>query len=489
MTSRICSLVVVACIVAVAAAESFAAWDLENGDFAEGSNYWNTALGMPGASVEDLNADGRNELVLGSANLVNQYDGVLVVQDVSPRYMDLYNFGVALRADFAASNLSAGAGGDLRAFTKLEFLDAQSNAFNTATLSGEYDGALYATGDVSRPHVTLVANANTLVSKLALLGRTVYDVKKIRAGCFLFRFDDTHAGATGTAAFENVALGRVSELDYGRRSLVNADFEFGNWAWMDNPRSSVSSTSGWSVVDMDGDGDLEACFSSADLNGQYAGRLWVQDFYTYLPPLAWTSGISLTADIVASNLTPGLRAFHKLEFGGPYFSAPAFPGVFVSSEDPAVAATGSISRLQSTITMPYDTLTNQLHAAGRTISDVVYVRAVIFLMQFDESAPAPGGCAYFDNLRLDFQYADSPLNPDVNYSSRIAGDQIELSWGNLTTATTYHVQCSDGLNRRWSNVVENLFSFDYDTLTVTTALHGAAGCYRVVQGPYMADPE
>lgn len=486
MTSRIRSLVVLACTIALAPARSPAAWDLENGDFAEGSNYWNTGLGMPGASIEDLDADGRNELVLDSAHLVNQYDGVLVVQDVSTRYMDLYYFGVALRADFAASNLSAGAGGDLKAFTKLEFLDAQTNTIHTATMSGEYDASLYATGNVVRRRVTLVKNANTLTADLAAAGK---QVKKIRAGCLLFRFDDTHAGATGTAVFENVALGRVSQLDYGQRSLVNADFEFGNWAWMDNPRSSVSSTSGWSVVDADGDGDLEACFSSTDLTGQYAGRLWVQDFYTYLPPLAWTSGVSLTADIVASNLTPGLRAFHKLEFGGPSFNSPAFPGVFVSSEHPDMAATGSVSRLQSTITMPYDVLTNQLHAAGRGISDVVYIRAVIFLMQFDASAPPPGGCAYFDNLRLDFQYADSPLNPDVNYSSRIAGDQIELSWGNLTTVTTYHVQCSDGLDRRWSNVVENLFSYDYDTLTVTTALHGAAACYRVVQGPYMADPE
>lgn len=466
----------------------FAAWDLENGDFSDGLIHWNTGLGLQGASCEDINGDGRIELVLDSSQLIDQDSGVIAAQDFSPRYIRLDGYGIALRADIVATNLELEGFSDIRAFTKMEFLDADSNTLHTATVSGEYDPLLYATGNVARRQAVLVVNAHTLASNLALMGRTVWNVKKIRAGCFLFRFDPTQTLPSGKAYFENVALGRVSELDYGMHNIVNADFEFDNWAWMHAPRASISSTSGWSVVDIDNDGDKEACFSADDLASQYAGRLWVQDVYTY-PPIAWTSGVSLTADIVASNLTPGLRAFHKLEFGGPSYNSPAFPGVFVSSEYPNTAATGNMARLNSTITMTYDNLVDQLALQGRTISDIAYIRSVIFLMQFDESPPSPAGFAYFDNLRLDFQYAESELNPYVNYTSQIIGDQITLTWGNLTTSATYHVQRADTVTRKYSNVVQNIFSFDYSELTVTTALHGAAGCYRVVKGPYMADPE
>ncbi len=467
-------------------------WDFENGDFSEGTAHWVTHWGIDGGSgvsVSNAHQDGRSTLVLDAAWLTSQASSVLAFQNVPSRYMNLYPYGIALRGDVMVTNLPGETGGDLKAFTKLEFLDVNSNVLDAATVSGEYDASKYAASNQVRRAVTLVANYNVLAGNLQKMGRTVGDVKKIRAACFLHRYDNQETVPVGQAFFNDLTLGRVSELDFASPPIRNGDFEFENWCWMDNPYSPVSSTSGWSVVDVDGDGDKEARFDAEGLISQYDGRLWVQDFITY-QVVNLTNGITLTADIAASNLTQGLRAFHKLEFGGPTFNSPPIPGVFVSTEHPNVAAMTNQVIKNSSLTMTYEILTNQLAVAGRTIHDVVYARSTLFLMQFDSGAPPPSGFAYFDNVRLDFQYAKTERSPEVQYSTRLVSNQLEISWGNCSSSSYYHIQRSVLPSQKWSNVLENVWCGDSDEiLTYAFPLEHAVSSYRVIKGPYMVSPE
>ncbi|MFH0878585.1 MAG: hypothetical protein V2A34_02620 [Lentisphaerota bacterium] len=416
--------------------------------------------------------------MLDASGVTNQNSGVIAFQDFSPYYFSSLR-GLALRADIAVSNLPGAAEEDFKAFTKLEFFDQYTNLLG-ATWSGQYDASKYAASNRSCRGVTLVANAKDLQSFW-------YQIKWVRAGCFLYRFDTNKTELSGHASFSQVALGRASELDYSITSLYNTDFEFDHWCWMNNMYSPISSTSGWSVVDVDGDGDKEVCFNADDLTGQYAGRLWVQDMSTtpWDPRVVWTNDITLTADVAASNLTQGLRAFIKMEFGE-YPGPSAFPGVFVSSEAPEFAAMTNQVLHNVQVTMRYTNLLAKLAAAGKQLSNIEFIRSTLFLMQFDATPPPPSGFAYFDNVCLSYQSTNSARSPQVEYSTRFLENQIELSWGNCSSVTYYHIQRAVLPSAKWSNVVENVWcGYNDEILTNRIPVDGSGASYRVIKGPYM----
>ena len=454
------------------------AWDLENGDFSEGTRLWVTNWGIDSGAnvtVAPPGPDGEYTLMLDASGVTNQNSGVIAFQDFSPYYFSSLR-GLALRADIAVTNLPGAAEEDFKAFTKMEFFDRYTNLLGTAR-SGQYDASKYAASNRSCRSVTLVANANELQSFW-------YQIKWVRAGCFLYRFDTNKTELSGHASFRRVALGRASELDYSMTSLYNTDFEFDHWCWMNNMYSPISSTSGWSVADIDGDGDKEVRFNAEDLTGQYAGRLWVQDMSTtpWDPCVVWTNDITLSADVAASNLTQGLRAFIKLEFG----DNSAFPGVFVSSEAPETAAMTNMVLQNVQVTMRYTNLLAKLAAAGKQISDVYFIRSTLFLMQFDATPPPPSGFAYFDNVRLSYQPTNSWRSPQVEYTTRFQGDQIELSWGNCSSVTYYHIQRAVLPSTKWSNVVQNVFcGLEDQIMTNRISMDGSGASYRVIKGPYM----
>ena len=327
---------------------------LINGTFDQGITGWNTNYGKSGSSVYDINGDSRNELVCDIQSCVNQYEGVMAVQDVPASYIDLRH-GVALLGDASANGLPISA--DFKAFLKLEFLDQTSNEIPWLTMSGEYDPTKYATNNERRLHTLYIKRYRDITNQLHGTGVSVTNVQALRVGCLVFRYDNHGTVESGQGYFDNLSLGLISSVadDPG---IVNGEFEFNEWGW--DEYSSFNPT-GWTVTNVNSDSDRELKFDAAGLNGQYASKLWVQEFDARA--IDFTQGISLLADLGASNLTKGLQVFHKLEFstnGPPYGGGNIFPTIFASSESThGLCASNNEVQLGSTITMDYATLSNQ----------------------------------------------------------------------------------------------------------------------------------
>ncbi|MFH0880917.1 MAG: hypothetical protein V2A34_14470 [Lentisphaerota bacterium] len=459
----------------VLSASTAPAQQIVNGDFALGAEQWTTNYGHPEAhvSVYDINGDGRNELVFDAATLTNQYLGVLAFQNIPAEYVNL-NFGIALAGNVGATNLPGDVSADIKTFTKMEFLDGEGSILNELTMSGEYDPAKYATGNETRAQTTLIKNYSTLTGELAAAGFTMKDIATIRAGCFMFRFDTANTVPSGKGYFGEMSMGLVSG-SFNLPGVVNGQFEYDDWWWRQSP---TSVDSGWSTVDVDGDGDKELRFEADGLTGQYSSRLWVQE--TDARMIDFEQGLSLTADLMASNLTSGLRVFHKIEFGrnGPPYQGSVIPGVFVSSEDPSMCARTNEVRLGSTLNISYENLTNMLwNNGGYSVSDVTFVRTVVFLMQFDAAPPTPSGFAAFDNVRMDVKYKNPPT---ASSALRNADNAVVLSWTG-EPGSTYRVQKNDSLSGfQWTNLVAGLAGQEGE-MSYSNQMTGAGGFIRLMR--------
>lgn len=433
------------------AATPATAQQLINGAFEQGAFGWtNHPTTSPGGwSFSDIDGDGDQELVLDGTTLDDQFEGVLFIQDLLLGEVDL-QYGLALTASYAATNLN----GDCRAFMKLEFgneIVGDHGGSNIAalTMSTEFDPALYATGNDVRRRITLLKTHDALSTELAGLGATLADVAWARAVLFLLRFDQTNA-PTGSAYFDDVSFGLVSEA-FDVPGIPNGDFEHGVWGWADNP---ITGLGGTTVADRDGDGDAELELEADGLTNQFANHLYVWE--TDATIIDFTQGVTLTADLGATNLTPDLRVFTKLEFGAgpaPNTAGATVPGVAVTGEfDPSKYATNNDTRLNTSITMDYATLTNQLAQEGYAPDDLTFVRTVIFLMQFGTEGSPASGSGWFDNLRLDFAFRDRPNAT----AARVAGSDIVLTWASAT-GETYRVQQHTRTDDyRWSNVASSV---------------------------------
>ena len=182
----------------------------------------------------------------------------------------------------------------------------------------------------------------------------------------------------------------------GAQQILNGHFETGRTAWSNHP---VTTSSGWSVTNADGDADLEAVLNAQALTNAGQGILLIQDTFTDYVDLHY--GVALSADVGATNLDGDIRAFLKLEFGTETsgdFGTTNVPALSLSTEnDPSGFASSNTAHRQVYLVKPYRALSNELAAVGAAIDDVKWMRAVLFLLRFDNTTPSPGD-GYFDRV-------------------------------------------------------------------------------------------
>jgi len=444
------------------------AQQLVNGNFEAAFAGWtnNPFIQCTDCDVMDFDTDGDLEMVFFSSNLVAKDDNVLAVQDFPAEFMDLH-FGVALSADICASNLNA----DTRAFTKLEFLDETNSLIAGAAVDGNILGpSFFATGNVCRSQVTLVRQARDLTNILAGAGKTLDEVSQVRATLFMIRFDTNPVPPTGVGYFDDVSFGRVSR-SFDVPFVINGDFAYDDWWWRNFPDSSAA---GWLVQDIDADGDKELTFAAEGLTNSGASLLWVQDLDA--TALDFTNGISLKADIGATNLSSQFIAFSKLEF---HTNSPPIGGQasfeLRGEDDPSTFATNNQTKLGVTLATTFENLTNNLAGNGAGVDDLKALRVTLFLLATSDGAAS--GFGWFDHVELeDVDYKD---RPDVT-ETRL-GNSIVLTWSS-DGGEPYRVQENNMLSDfRWSNAAPGTVVGQAGTTSVTNPLKDPAGFFRVIR--------
>lgn len=445
------------------------AQQLVNGQFTQAGLAWTNVIPAgPNTTFADLDGDGDTECVFIATNLLAHNDNVILVQDFPSEFIDL-RYGIALNADIGGTNLNE----NIRAFTKLEFLLTNNNVIG---VDGAFDPSNFVTGTAFRSQATLVKQHKSLASDLSGAGLGLDAVAFVRATMFLYRFDTNATIPTGRGYFDNLSFGLVSK-SYDVPGVVNGGFEYNDWAW----RESAISSEGGFAVDRDNDGDKELVFPAAGLTNAFNGLLWVQEFDAKV--IDFTQGISLTADIGATNLSPNFRLFSKLEFytnAGPYL-----PGTVVmtnatldGASSPTLYVTNSETKYGVTLSKSYSSLTNELAqegAFGATADDLTMVRVVFFFLPF-VSDPAPTGESWVDNVRLNFAFRDRP-----NVSSVRANIAESVVTWSSQTGRTYRVQgLSDLRDFHWSNIAVNVAGQAGST-SFTNANVGSNRYLRVVR--------
>jgi len=438
------------------------AQQLLNGAFEDAGTGW-TQFFPDRQSFTDIDGDGDLEAVIAASNIVNQYEGYYMFQDLPPEFVDL-DFGVALTADICATNLNE----DLRAYAKLEFLDETNQLLYASTLSGEYASDTYASTNQRRVSVALVKQPSALAAELAGVSKTLNDVTAVRATFFVLRFDTNQTATTGFAYFDNASFGLVSR-SYDVPFIINGGFEYNDWYWRENP---VSMANGWIASDVNSDGDKELLFVASGLTNAFDVRLWIQDLEA--TALDFSQGVRVVADIGATNLSPQFKVFTKLEL---YTNSPPTfpPSANVSGEvDPALFATNNDTKIGVSLDFTFDDITNQLASAGTSIDEVRNLRAVLFLLS---SANGPAdGFGWFDNVRLECDYKD---RPDATRLQPAGGDSFNLSFDSKI-GSNYRVQQLNHLSDyRWSNLQSSV-SGQIGTTTVAATASDPVGFLRTV---------
>lgn len=465
-------LVVLATVAA--SALSAEAQQLKNGTFESGALGWTNhpITSSSGWSITNADLDADKEVLFDAALLTNQSQGILFIQDVPTEQVDL-QYGIALSADIGSSDLAD----DVRAFTKLEFGtniagSVGGSTLNDLTLSGEYDPALCATGTVVRRQVSLVKRYRDLTNDLAQAGVAIDQLRFVRSTLFLLNFG-VHPPVPGSRAYyDNVSLGLVSRA-YDAPAIPNGGFEFDGWTWFDN---EVTESAQSRTYDRDGDGDKELEIDGSGLTAQYAGHLWVWEVDARM--IDFSNNVSLIADIGATNLSPGLKAFGKMELGvnSPPNRGGSTIASFSGEYDPALYATNNDTHIGATVTLTPSALLGSL-PEGVTPNDLTFVRVVLYLIQMNPAEPSASGQAWFDNVRLDFERRD---RPNVTSFRSVNGAPV-LTWSSQTNRL-YRVQTLENLSDYgWTTLADGITGAPIETAySITGTLPGAVTYTRVV---------